>query len=331
MSSRFAQIVAPVPAVDGVGGLTWRNDVDSFAWDSALAALGGHPLQSALWGDARKAADGIADHRWMALRGGEPVFMARIEERRLPALGWVGWVPRGPSGDVGADLPAELRERLAGSGIRLLVSDRWQAAPGSIAGKAATPRTIWIDLTVGRDTLSRNLDKQWRYGVGRAQRMGVSVDMAPSEQDLADFFALCRAISERKQFEVPGSSALMQRLLASSGVVEAKLFLARYRGRIGAGAFIIRCGRSLHYFWGATDRAAAEGRVGEAVQWAVMEWGIAQGCTRYDLEGIDPVNNPGTYAFKKKMGGTEVALAGLQFYPFDRVGRTLAWLQARRA
>ena len=40
------------------------------------------------------------------------------------------------------------------------------------------------------------------------------------------------------------------------------------------------------------------------------EWSLDKNCTRYDLEGIDPVGNPGVYAFKKKMGGREVMLAG---------------------
>lgn len=311
--------------------LQWRADADAPAWDSALAALGGHALQSALWGDARKAVDGIADRRWMALRAGEPVFMARIEERRLPGLGWIGWTPRGPSGAHAGELSDALAAQLAQSGMRLLVGDPWQAVRGDIATGAIAPRTIWIDLTGGREAVSRKLDKQWRYGVGRAQRMGVTVDTSPSDQDLADFFALCRSISERKRFDLSGSSALMRHLLAMpNAAAEARLFLARYRGRIGAGAFVIRCGRSLHFVWGGTDRGAADARVGEAVQWAAIEWGLAQGCTRYDLEGIDPVGNPGTYAFKKKMGGAEVTLCGKQYHPVGVGGRALAWLDRQR-
>lgn len=311
--------------------LQWRNDIGSQAWDSALAALGGHPLQSALWGDARKAVDTVSDHRWMALRAGAPVFMARIEERRLPAIGWIGWTPRGPSGEFAEELPAVLLAQLKRSGMQLLVSDLWRDMGAETAASAGAPRTIWIDLSGGREAVSRNLDKQWRYGVGRAQRMGVTVDCSPGETDLAEFFALCRSISERKHFDLPGSSALMQRLLSGSNPdVEARLFLARYRGRLGAGAFVIRCGRSLHFFWGATDRGAADARVGEAVQWAVIEWGLEQGCTRYDLEGVDPAANPGTYAFKKKMGGTEVTLRGKQYHPVGLRGRALAWLDRLR-
>lgn len=309
--------------------LEWRCDLDAAAWDRALARLGGHPLQSALWGDARRQAGGTEDLCWAVMRGDDPVWMARVERRKLPAFGWVGWVPRGPTGTDQSkeEFPAELKSRLPG-GLRLLVFNPWQSRADGESGGA---RTIWIDLAPGLETLSRNLDKQWRYGVGRARRLGVAVDADAGAGDVADFFALCAATSVRKRFRLVESLPMLEALLARSGDdVEAKLFLARYQGRIGAGAFIIRCGCSMHYFWGATDRDASEARAGEAVQWAVIEWGVAKGCTRYDLEGIDPVENPGTYAFKRKMGGVEIPLCGKQYVPFDPLGSVVAWVDARR-
>lgn len=90
----------------------------------------------------------------------------------------------------------------------------------------------------------------------------------------------------------------------------------------------MRAGKHLHYLWGAVDRAHARARAGEALQWAVIEWGLAQGCTRYDLEGIDPVNNPGTYQFKKKMGGTQIQLQQQLERPLDWRGSVV--LQALR-
>jgi CelD/BcsL family acetyltransferase involved in cellulose biosynthesis len=137
---------------------------------------------------------------------------------------------------------------------------------------------------------------------------------------------LCETVAKTKGFDFGGSSRLMENLLARScGDAEARLFLGRLEGRPVAGAFVIRCGRSIHYFWGAVDRAAAHSRAGEAVQWAAIEWGVSQGCALYDLEGIDPADNPGTYAFKKKMGGEEVTLAGKHYYPLGLRGRAVAW------
>ena len=58
---------------DGSGALEWDKDPPPAEWDRALAALSGHPLQSCLWGDARRAVDGIAQHRWLARCHGEPI------------------------------------------------------------------------------------------------------------------------------------------------------------------------------------------------------------------------------------------------------------------
>jgi hypothetical protein len=317
--------------------IEWREDLNSVEWDVALARLGGHPLQSALWGDARRAVDRVRDHRWMALRTGKPVWMIRCEERAVPALGPIGWVPKGPAGETpsGAGaLPSALIERLKPYGITALITNEWSQAgdqSGNTANGAAGPRTIWIDLSAGRDRVWENVDKQWRYGVRRAERLGVVVESTRSPPDIEEFFALCASISRVKSFRLPASVALMKCLLEreEGGAVEARLFVARHQGRLGAGAFLIRCGGSVHYFWGATDRALSKERVGEAVQWAAIEWALAKKCRCYDLEGIDPQYNPGVYEFKKKMGGREITLIGKQHYPLGIRGRLASWLDAR--
>ena len=48
------------------------------------------------------------------------------------------------------------------------------------------------------------------------------------------------------------------------------------------------------------------------------------------MEGIDRVGNPGTYAFKKKMGGREVAFPGKQYYAMTAFGSALAALDRFR-
>ena len=311
--------------------ISWRDDVDPASWDRALAGLGGHPLQSALWGDARRDVDGIRDHRLMALVDDRPGWMIRIEERRLPLLGWVGWAPRGPTGPANRD--GELMNaamcRLRGEGMRLLVTDPWREADVNVEVEERRPRTIWIDLNRGRERLLADLDKQWRYGVRKARQLGVHVSQTSNEDELLWFHALCIDLSQQKGFRAPASLPFMRMLVRSGGDdVEAQLLVAHHDGRTAAGSFLIRCGTSVHYFWGATDRAHARSRAGEAVQWASIEWALDHSCTLYDVEGIDPEGNPGTYAFKKKMGGQEITLEGKGCHTLGVVGGVLAWFQS---
>ena len=97
-------------------------------------------------------------------------------------------------------------------------------------------------------------------------------------------------------------------------------------GKLGAGLIALRVGQSVHMIFAGTNRDLRQERVGEACQWGVMEWAIARGCTRYDLEGIDPANNVSVYEFKKRLGGEEITLRGHVHLPLKFSGRAMSWL-----
>src|ERR1700676_1204698 len=282
------------------GALEWDKDPPPAEWDHALAALSGHPLQSCLWGDARRAVDGIAQHRWLARRDGEPIWMIRVEERKVLG-GKIAWAPRGPTGrtaDMSLSVPPGFEERLKAEGFALLVSDPWVEDPETAQrhAKAARrkPQTIWLDLSVGTEVIFKNCHTQMRKGVRRAARAGIRVQTTSDAAPIGEFVALCSSISHAKGFELRLTSALIEFLLqhsARDANVEAAQFVALKEGRVGSGLFVLRVGENVHQIFGATDRHMRQDRVGEACQWAVIEWAIARGCTRYDLEGIDPANN----------------------------------------
>lgn len=311
-------------------GLVWTKDPPAGEWDCALAALFGHPLQSSVWGRARELLDGIKQHRWLACHHGEPVWMIRVEERMIPMLGPIGWAPRGPAGLLTKlterDLPLGLREHLREAGLMLLVTDLWIALPDKAQKVPQSgPRTIWVDLTNGAEAAFGRLDKKWRNGVRRAAKEGVVVQETTARDAIHAFADLCMKISRIKKFRLDISPERIQALIENPTLdADARLFVARRSGSILAGALVLRVGRSWHYFWGGTNRSAGDFRAGEAVQWAIIETAIAEGGVRYDLEGIDDEGNAGTAAFKRKMGGIEVALPGHEVQPLGLRGRALA-------
>src|SRR5262249_40430744 len=196
------------------------------------------------------------------------------------------------------------------------------------------PQTIWIDLSVGRDVLFKQLHKHVRNGVRRAAKAGVSVQTTCDPERIGQFVALCSSISTRKGFQLRMSSALMNALLNDSRNgkdIEAVLVVSLKDGELGAGLFILRAGQSVHLIGAGTNRDLRRERVGEACQWGLIEWAIARGCTRYDLEGIDPANNPSVYEFKKRLGGERVLLHGHVHTPLKFSGRAMSWLIRRGA
>lgn len=302
--------------------LTWIINPSVSEWDHYLGVLNGHPLQSALWGEARKQIDGRDDLRVVYMQNELPVWMARAELRQIPLVGNVAWMPRGPTQAVGFDAKSfngEFRKLLREYGVVLYITDEYDKSESGIS----SVRTIWLDLERGLSDLEKKMDKQWRYGARKALREGVEVVQSDSPDDVTKFYDMCLGISQSKGFELPGSRELMERLLQQPYAPnqDMRLFLAKFEGKIGAGAFVARSGKHAHYMWGAANREFSRQRMGEAVQWAAINWAVENGCTRYDLEGIDPISNPGVYAFKKKMGGEEIALKGMTAHPLALLGQ----------
>jgi hypothetical protein len=327
------------------GGLVWIKDPPAAEWDCALATLRGHALQSSVWGRARAMVDGVVEHRWLLRCGGKPVWMIRVEERKFGPIAKIAWAPRGPAGET-AELtlstPPGFPERLRAEGFSLLITDPWIKVNGGAANfpddvSGATPKTIWLDLSQGTDAIFQNLHTQTRKGVRRAARSGVVVETASEPARIGEFANLCASISDRKGFKLQVTPAMIGTLLslaADSEHVKTAQFISLKDGKLGSGLFVICVGRNIHQIWGGTNRDLRQERVGEACQWATIEWAVALGCTRYDLEGIDPINNPSVYEFKKRLGGKEVTLYGHKHLPLSSVGRltsighrAVAWLR----
>lgn len=313
----------------GVILLNWNFDVDAKQWDNLLSLNNGHPLQSALWGEARRRVDGVEDRRWAAFDGGEVVWMGRYEIRQIPVGGRVVWIPRGP---VSIDHPLamsahlEFLSMLKEQGYLICFTDPYpQALCNESHGipLSASAKTLWLDLKNDKDVLFNNMHKKLRYGVRAAERAGVVLEVTRSPEDVTSFFQLCDQISETKQFALPGSEQLLQELLLLSrpdSAYKAHLFVARFGGRLVSGYLSIENGNSLHNIWNGTERSSSKQCPGEAVLWHQVAWGVDAGLSIYDQEGIDEENNPGCYKFKKRLGGEEVTLPGLHAQPFGIFG-----------
>jgi hypothetical protein len=301
--------------------LLWKENLTDGEWDTVLTELGGHPLQSAVWGNVRKTSDHIKDHRWVAFQHGKPVFLARFEERCILKKFKIAWAPKGP---VAFDPAQEIFlkkiffKRLREKKFFIFADNQWLKVDASEI-KRTSHRTIWIDLKLGKETLWAKLSKQFRYDVRHAKKLGVTVERSTNLQDVHEFYQMCQSVSQHKNFNLNVSEQVMKELLQQqTNSVESQLFIARFENKLCGGAMVIRCGQNAHYLWGGIDRQFSKLTVGEVLQWEIIEWAIEQGCNIYDLEGINLKKNPGTYQFKKKLGGDIIPLPGVHFYFLNR-------------
>jgi len=309
--------------------LNWVRDIEADQWDRILASFGGHPLQSALWGESRRCAESMEDRRWAAFSQDAPVWLARFEIRRILLHGRVAWLPRGPvhgQHPMAVAAHRQFLDLLKQDRFLLCFSDPYlvpNLGDSSAIELGTRPRTLCVDLTPGKDVVFGNMHKKLRYGVRAAERAGVVLEETRRTEDVRAFHRLCNLVSSTKDFDLPGSEPLLQELVARSRVdssVTAHLFVARYEGQLVSGYLSIRVGERLHNMWNGTDRAYARQCPGEAVLWHQVAWAIDSGVRVYDQEGIDELNNPGCYQFKKRLGGEEIELPGLRAYPLGNVG-----------
>ncbi|OGT45938.1 MAG: hypothetical protein A3E83_02540 [Gammaproteobacteria bacterium RIFCSPHIGHO2_12_FULL_41_20] len=298
----------------------WKDNLSAEEWDTILSKLNGHPLQSAQWGDSRKSSCGINYYRWVAFKGGIPVFLARLEERYYLKFFKIAWIPKGPVTLDYSDkvIEKEFLHQLKKKQFILCVTNPWRRIE-PINNINSYYYTVWIDLTVGKEKLWMNLQKQCRNDIKRAKKLGVVISQSDSLDDLNAFYSICERVSKSKGFSLGNAHNTMHHLLLNQydcDSVKSHLFLARYEGNICGGAFLMRCGEGVHYLWGAVDRNKySHFCIGEALQWGIIEWASDNNYKKYDLEGISSKQNSGVDHFKKKLGGTIIAYPNIQVYP----------------
>jgi hypothetical protein len=81
------------------------------------------------------------------------------------------------------------------------------------------------------------------------------------------------------------------------------IVLARDQDAVCAGAVYSAVGDTALYLFGATDEVGMRSSASYLVQWTVIGELKTRGVPRYDLNGINPDTNPGTYHFKKGLAG----------------------------
>lgn len=72
-----------------------KSEFSSQEWDGLLATIGGHPLQSALWGEAKKSVYAVTDQRLAIYDQDKIIALIRIENKGLKSVLKVGWIPQG--------------------------------------------------------------------------------------------------------------------------------------------------------------------------------------------------------------------------------------------
>ena len=325
--------------------LTYITDPDR--WDRFVCAHPcGHFLQTWAWG-ALKAQFGWQPVRLALCDGEQWLAGAQILFRKFP-LGAMGYVPKGPL--IAPDSPHwrqwldALREVAhANRAYFLRLEPEWESGQAPPAGLVPNPTaavqpqtTIQVDLRLPPDEILARMKQKWRYNIRLAERKGITVRIG-GEADLATFYALSEITAQRDHFAIHSEDYYRAAWRLFDAEHAVALFVAAHEGRALASIFVVACGRTAIYLYGASSDAERQRMPNHLLQWRAMLWAKERGCVLYDLWGIPSIGDSpdrlpeGLLKFKEGFGGRVVRYAGAFDVVYNRpLYRVLDYLIARR-
>jgi len=266
--------------------------MQSWEWGRLKSATGWRPMVIVLEDDGLIAAGALVLERPLPRVGRGLLYAPRgpILDWDEPALlgRWLEQV-RGVARERGAIAlkidPCVNSERtdvvaaLEGEGFRFVGDD-----DPDLGG--TQPRYVMkTDLTPEPEELLASFHSKWRYNIRLAGRKGVTVREG-TRADLPEFYRILEVTAERDEFRVRGVDyyEALHDILVPAGL--ANLFVAEVEGQMVSGAIVFRMGGEAVYVYGASDNQHRDLMPNHLLQWEMMQWARAQGCTVYDFRGV---------------------------------------------
>lgn len=164
------------------------------------------------------------------------------------------------------------------------------------------------------DEVLMNFTQQCRRNIRLAIRHGVTV----SEENLSgldEFYEIYKITGKRDSFTIRPKEYLFRFLQNVSG---AKLILAKFNGKVLAGALSVCYGKTYSYVYGASGNENRNLMPNYLVQWYMIQDAIKSNCKTYDFQGISSLH-PGLLRFKSGFNGRTDELLGELDYNYKPV------------
>lgn len=273
---------------------------------------------------AREVEDSDADHGLIHFQG-KPIGMVIVTRRRTFGGGASCSLYRGPLW-IYDEIPGEMLKLAL---LQLRRRHRWwrgrpltfhpelaDSADNRRVLRAAGFRrvaegyaTIWLDLSLPRQTLRANLRPQWRNKLTQAEGHGIDVVVGGRDDQFEWLYENHASHMAEHGYRGP-SPALLRALRARAPEGQKPLLLiAQQSGEPIAGVLATVHGKSATYLIGWSGDAGRHVRAHNLLLWRAVEQLKSAGIHWFDLGGIN-TEAPGVASFKRGMGGELVNLAG---------------------
>ena len=282
--------------------------------------------QTSEWAD-HKSTSGWSVVRLVCLvEGARVITAAQCLYRTGPLSTVVVWVPGGPIGDLSKVTPefvnflkSHLNTKLIYVRIAVmrsldhvtsqqLTTHKWNKSATTIGTKSSLVHLLDTEESIRLTRCSTN----WKRNLKRSTKIQNSpyVWHKPDSTSLSSAY---QEMNDYKQIEGVSLNRSAQDLQSAIDVFGDKLILVR-SDDVNGNALAIRgaiCfGDTAWDYIAITTPAGRKTYASYAVFWSLAESCFQSGMHRFDLGGIDPINNRGVYDFKKGTGSFQVDYEG---------------------
>lgn len=175
-----------------------------------------------------------------------------------------------------------------------------------IRSSITSSRTALMDLSPSIELLRADLDQKWRNHLNAAQRKGLAIVEGYGDDLFELLIHVYDEMVERKRFSRPNDineiREIQKRLPPE---LKMRIMLCSSEGKLAGGALCSTIGSFGMSIYRATSDIGRKLNASYLLQWRIIEWVKQQNCFHYNVNGINPERNPGTYSFKMGLCGRQ--------------------------
>lgn len=186
------------------------------------------------------------------------------------------------------------------------------------------PELSWmLDITPSIDDLMGGMRKTTRYGIRKAEKDGVTIEVSDKPEDVERFYTVYKDTVDRQHFTPFSRTYLRAEFETFIADKAVSWFFAVYKGETISAAMIIFSSQSGFYHHGASIQRYAKIPASYLLQWAVIQEAKRRGLSLYNFWGVAPEDRPdhpwaGLSLFKKGFGGFPEAYVPAQDLPLTK-------------
>ena len=156
-----------------------------------------------------------------------------------------------------------------------------------------------LTLNNSIEELRKGLDQKWRNQLNIADRNSLEIIEGHEDQYIIEFSKIFKSMIFQKKFSKPESiNGFVEVFRILPHNLRPLVILCKHENEFIAGGVFSTIGTTGIYLFGASNTKGRDLRASYLIQWRIILWLLKNGFSRYNLSGINKINNPGTYHFK---------------------------------